>query len=115
MTNYRSSCQMRVGWRAMLSKSFQCMTHLRKALPVAACSDAAAALETHPLVSEAAVTTLHSRVLAFVTLESPHPPAAEQEARAAALQVVRLFLCQALTAHIALSGELVRHHVNNGV
>ena len=60
---------------------------LRTKICVAACSDAAAALKRHLLVSEAAVTTLHSRVLGFVTLKSPQPPTAEQGSRSAALQV----------------------------
>ena len=45
----------------------------------AACLDASAAHERHPLVSKAAVTTLHNRVLGFSVLQSPLSTAIELE------------------------------------
>ena len=57
----------------------------------AACEDAAAALERHPLVSEAAVTTLHSRVLGFVALKSPLTTGTQLESPSVVLQVLTCF------------------------
>ena len=66
----------------------------------AACLDAAAALERHPLVSKAAITTLHNRVLGFVVFQSPFftDIQLEWESPLAILQVIRsslpvLMLC----------------------
>ena len=62
----------------------------------AACEDAAAALERHPLVSEAAVTTLHSRVLGFVILKPPLPTGTQPESPSAVLQVTAQTCVQSL-------------------
>ena len=62
--------------------------HLRIDFPDAACKDAAAALERHPLVFEAAVTTLHSRILGFIVLASPESTAAKLKSLSTVLQVM---------------------------